>query len=188
MKQSHHDLQNIVKAELRPGESIAWIGTPSPWPYAFKQSGKQALWAIPFLVFAIFYFVQEANKKGVDWSNLSQSLNGHLLWVTMFPLIGLGIVLWPLYTYYCAHKIIYFVSNQRACIYEFFRAVNVRSFSKEELKKLTIVRENDGKGDIVFETYKVRGHKGHSETVTIGFLGLMDLRPAEEAINKIIEK
>src|SRR5260370_31581304 len=112
------DAQLRAQSELQPGESLCWTGVADP-RRATLSAIPAALFGIPFAGFALFWI----NGAYHASSSLSRSPNAFAKSFSIFPLfglpfflIGLAIVLAPLWAFVKGRNTSYSATNQRIMI------------------------------------------------------------------------
>jgi len=179
-------LREIVQNEMRPMERVRWCGRPKPSRMAIK-SLPIFLFAIPFTGFAVFWIAMAS--KGI----MAEGERGPGMFFPLFGLpfllIGLAMMTAPLWAMRKAKSTVYVVTDQRAIVFAGARSISIESFGPDKLKGRARKQRPDGSGDIIFERRASYHGSRHRETYKdIGFLGIGDVRPAEEAIRYVIEE
>ena len=108
-----------------PGERALWSGNPDPLRYCLRKSSWQALMGIPFTAFALFWI-----SGAYTASHNAPSPLPFPFWMFGIPfvLVGLGMLLSPLWHFFRAMRTTYILTNQRAiidCAGPFARRVSV---------------------------------------------------------------
>ena len=111
------DAQLRAQSELQSGESLYWTGTADPARAALSVL-PAAIFGIPFAGFALFWMntafhATNAFHKSSD-NAFTKSFTVFPLFGLPFLLIGLGIVLAPLWAYLKGRSTVYAVTNRRA--------------------------------------------------------------------------
>src|SRR6266576_2995162 len=113
------DPQLLAQSELQSGESLCWTGTADP--------GRAALGAIPAAFFGIpfagfaFFWISQAYRATSAMSKSTNNSFAHGFQVfpifgLPFLLVGLGIVLAPLWAFLKGGSTVYAITNQRIMI------------------------------------------------------------------------
>src|SRR5215831_7374946 len=106
--------EQIVTAQLDPGERILWSGFPAPGALA-RRVLPMTLFGIPFTAFSVFWV----------WQTLSITRHGPqapgpLFLLPLFGLpvlfVGLGVMASPIWVYLAAKSTVYAVTEKRALI------------------------------------------------------------------------
>jgi hypothetical protein len=179
------DLAARVDAELAKGERIAWIGRPIPWLPA-RSSLPMALFGIPFTAFALFW---TAAAGGFAFRHGPGPPSFFPMFGLIFVVVGLGLLLSPLWAFRKATRTIYAITDQRALIIEpdLWGHAIVQSFEPRQLAYLERHQRGDGSGDLVFR----REHRGSGRShhmVAIGFLAVADVREAEDRVRELVAR
>jgi hypothetical protein len=183
------ELEARVKAELQPDERLVWVGQPRPDLFV-----RAAFFLVPFgLVFggfALFWIVGSAAMMGGFGAN--QGFPGFLNFFPLcgvpFLLVGLAMVLSPIWLRRRARQTVYALTSKRAIIWEpgLVGSVTVRNYSAAGLGRMTRTERADGSGDLVFEEFVTTSTNSEgyrtSTTNRRGFLGIDNVRKVEELI------
>ena len=107
------------------GERILWAASPNRWAYASKYWMK-ALVGIPFAATAFFwtYQVSHIPAKG------DQGIAAFPLTGAMFVLLGLSMLLSPLWEVWMAGNVYYVVTEGRAIIFEKKFRLSIHSYPR----------------------------------------------------------
>jgi hypothetical protein len=187
------ELESRVRAELRDGEQLLWVGQPRPRWFS-GEALVLVLFGIPFTAFAVFWTAM-ALGIGAGVRN-----NGPgLLFQVCFPLfglpfivVGLGLLSTPYWQRRRALRTCYALTDRRAIIWEAgnFGSVTVRSYEPDALKGMERVEYADGSGDLVFEEVRRvwSGSNGRRRTSTErrGFLAVDNVRTIETLLRKAL--
>jgi hypothetical protein len=110
------DRRRLIEGELQPGEQIVWLDQPIPRLFTILTVSLM-LFAIPSTAFAIFWMVGSATIIN-SYMHLTDGL-----WV-LFPLfgvpfllIGLGMLLSPLWMRRISRDTYYVITDRRAIIF-----------------------------------------------------------------------
>src|SRR4051812_7524325 len=90
---------------------VIWSARPDPWSYA-RSRWKGALMGIPFTAFAVFW--TWGASGGFSGSSGKSPPRFFLLWGCMFIVIGLCILLSPVYALWKASRVFYVVRERGA--------------------------------------------------------------------------
>ncbi len=166
------DLQARVKAELKPGEVVAWAGQPLPGRYAAK-AGWGTLFFVPWTAFAIFWI---CGAEQFRFPTFTQGKDFFGLFGLPFVAIGLAGLGMPLWLRRAAAKVVYVVTNQRAFSIEGQRTLTVRSYLPAQLGTMTRREHADGSGDLVLALEPYSGNRGRTNTRERGFIGVAEVK------------
>jgi hypothetical protein len=185
------ELASLVDAELAKGERVIWVGQPIPWRFA-RSSIPTVLLGIPFTAFACFWI---AAASGFRFPDFSKPQGLFPLFGVLFVLVGLGMLLSPLWMLYRAGRIVYAVTDRRALVIErgILGQATVRSFEPARLTDVTRIQYADGSGNLVFlreyrpdRRYGADGRRGRF--VEVGFLAVPDVKEVEDRIRELVGK
>jgi hypothetical protein len=185
MEPAPQSIAEAVARELR-GERILWSGSPERWAYARKY-WKQALFGIPFTAFAIFWTYQVGHIPEKAGHSPGGFMEFGTLWGLMFVAVGLSILLSPFYAAWSARNVFYVVTERRAIIFEKTFQLKIRSFNATLLTGYERVSTGGRSGSIIFQRTIERSGRG-TKTVEVGFIGLPDYAPAEQALDKLASR
>jgi hypothetical protein len=154
------------------GENLLWSQPPKPIA-AFRGS------TIFTLVFGIFWTCM------VIWISNQPSKNGsHSPAFFGYFMVAFGIffILASLSDFFRAIFSIYGITDKRLLIVRKYPwSIEVESFYTQDIEFVKKVQKNDGSGNIVFKTIKVRSGRGYRDT-DIGFFGVDDVDTAEQIV------
>ena len=173
----------VMGDEMRPGERLLWADRPAP--------ARLAVSALPISFFGLFFFGFAVFWMVGAW----QTMDGAELGVfALFPLfglpfvlVGLGMLLAPLWVYIRAHKTVYAITSQRLVIK---KGRTVKTYGPGDIENIERTDHKNGLGDVIFarELYRTRGrHGSRTRTRKIGFLGIRDVRQVEDAVRRLRE-
>ncbi len=169
----------VAQKELQSGERLVWAERPGPAARA-RTKLMLSLFGIPFLVFAIFWEVQAVAGAEAGAGSLFP------LFGIPFILVGIGLILSPLWSYVEARNwLFYAITDRRMLIIRQFPMRKVESFRPQDITKCERTEKSDGSGNIVFRDDLKSGSRGSSYTVPRGFFGIPDVRRVEEQVMKL---
>jgi hypothetical protein len=174
-------IAEAVSRELL-GERVLWAASPDRWAFAGRY-WKTALFGVPFASFAIFWTYQASHVPA------AKGIRGFAvffpLWGLMFVLIGLSMLLSPLWAAWMAGGVYYVVTERRAIIFEKKFKLNIQSFSRAAVAGYERNSSGGPGGNIIFQRIADRGGRGTTRVREIGFIGLPEYAGAEQALNKL---
>lgn len=149
------DAQLRAQSELQPGESLYWTGVPDPRRAAVVTL-PAALFGIPFAGFALFWITMayrgtQSMSKSAN-NGFTSAFNFFPLFGTPFLLIGLGIVLAPLWAYLKSLNTVYAITNQRVLIISGTNTRSVKSLTPLDIVSVDHRERADGTGDVLIRT------------------------------------
>jgi hypothetical protein len=179
------ELTSLVDAELAKGERIAWIGQPIPWRLALSYL-PLTLFGIPFTAFTVFWIM---TATGFARHGPGGPPAFFVLFGIPFAVVGLGMLLAPLWALRKAARTVYAVTDRRALSIEggLLGRSTVRSFEPERLAVLARTQYADGSGNLVFRReYHQDGRRGRF--VDVGFFAIPDVKDVEDRIRELARK
>jgi hypothetical protein len=183
MSEMPRDLQDEVERNLDQGETIRWMEQPIP-RFFTQTSTVTFLFAIPWTAFAVFWICGASGFKLPDFSKGGFSL--FPLFGVPFILIGIGMLLSPLWARRKGLKTVYVITDRRAITFDGGWTTTVTSYTPDQLKSLYRKEKKDGTGDVVLgqrvSTYSNRGQ----QMVDVGFLRVRDPRKVEQMLRELI--
>ena len=179
------EAEQIATRTLDPGERLLWSGSPNP-----GRSAAQVLVAtfigIPSVGFAVFWIY-------TAYHIASRSAHAPGPWA-LFPLfglpfllIGLGVMLSPLWAYLAAQRTVYAVTDQRALISSSLGARGVRAYSHDDIGELSMVERADGSGDLFFANRTMVTQRGYASQ-RVGFIGIPEVRSVEQLLRQNLKE
>jgi hypothetical protein len=177
--------QLLLQAVTREtsGSKMLWSARPDPWGYA-RSRWKHAWFGIPFTAFAVFW--TWGASGGFSRSNGKSPPPFFVLWGCMFIVIGLCILLSPVFALWKARRVFYVMTERSAIIFEKTWSLKIQSFDASGFGGFERVSRGDREGDILFQRTIERRGKG-TRVTEIGFLGLQDFAEAERALRSMME-
>lgn len=177
-------IRKVAEAALHGQESLLWSGRPNPWRAAIRnlsQSFFGLLWTA-FVVFMFFQFSSMNSRSSFSRSSTSGFTSFFQLFLGVFLLVGIGMILSPIWYYAKARRRVYALTEQRALIIERFPTQSVRSYFARDIS--FIDRQGDDmQGNIIFareaRTYRRRSGYTRTYMAPIGFLGIKKPREVE---------
>ncbi len=171
-------LQQRLRAELRPGESVAWAGQPNPSRYV-KSGFAIWLFFVPWTAFSVFWI---ASASGFRMPSFDSGWDFFPLFGLPFLLTGLGGLCSPLWMRRKAHTIIYAITNQRAIVIEGAKSITVKSYPAADIADLERTEHPDGSGDLILRSEQYRDSDGDRQTRKHGFYAVADVRRVERLV------
>lgn len=171
----------MVESELEPGERIEWMDTPIPRFFTGKSTAK-FLFAIPWTAFAIFWMY------GASGFKLDSGISVFALFGLPFVLIGIAMLLSPIWAYCSSLKTVYVVTDRRAITFDGGRTTTIRSYPPEKLAGVFRRERKDGSGDVILGENQWKDSNGHHQAEDLGFLRITNPREIEQSLKKLAEK
>jgi hypothetical protein len=175
------NLQNRVRSELKPGESIVWIGQPNP--NRLMWTGF-LLWFffIPWTAFSLFWTAGAAGFRIPTFTRITDLFP---LFGLPFILIGLGGLSSPFWIRWKALNTVYVITDRRAFSLEGGRTFVVRNYTPEKLGNLVRKERDDGSGDLILDTTWYKDSDGDSRKNELGFYGIPDVKRVEYLLERL---
>ena len=176
-------LQELVRRELEPGEMIRWIGQPIPRFFSPISIGT-ALFGIPWLAFAIFWTCGAAGFKVPDFSRGGFAL--FPLFGVPFILIGIGLVLSPVWAYRRSLKTVYVITGFRAITFDVGWTTTIRSYRPAQLQNVFRKEKKDGSGDVVLGQSVWTDSDRDRRSMDVGFMNIREAKRVERLIQELV--
>lgn len=181
-----NDAQMRAQSELQSGESLCWAGLANPGRAALGAL-PVALFGIPFAGFALFWMSQAFRSTHV------MSKSGHNAFASgfsVFPLfglpfllIGMAIVLAPLWTFLKAKSTVYGVTNRRVIVISGSKNRPVKSYTPADIVNVEHRERPDGSGDIVLMTNMlVRSGNNMTSQVSVTLRGVPSVKQVADQV------
>ena len=181
------DVRQIAQREIEAGEEILWADRPNPSRMSTRTLPIM-LFGIPFTGFAVFWIVSAYSISNVGPSFGRTGIDNFFpLFGIPFVLIGLGMLLSPLFAFHKGTKTVYALTNRRALIIEGGSSRSVKSYAFRDMENLERVERADSSGDLIFLRETRRGTKGRTYTEPIGFFGVPDVRAVERTLRGLAD-
>ena len=174
-------LRQMVEDELDEGERIAWMAQPRPGRFALRAL-PAVVFGIPWTAFAIFWM---CGASGFEMPDFAEGFDLFPLFGIPFVLIGLAMLLSPLWMWRRAGRTIYAITDRRAILFGGGLTRNIRSFSPASLGKLRRRQRSDGSGDIILYEETSRDSDGDTRRTSVGFFAIPDVRDVEQMLREL---
>ena len=183
------DAQLRAQSELQPGESITWAGTADARRAAMTAL-PATLVGIPFAAFALFWMTTALHAS----RGFSHASNAFAKSFTIFPvfglpflLVGVGIVLAPLWAYLKGRNTVYAVTNRRVMIISGDNSRSVRSYTPADIVAVEHRERPDGSGDVLIRTNPAT-RSSNSVQVNVGWIvSLCGVPNVKEVARQVLE-
>jgi Bacterial PH domain len=180
-----NDAQLRAQSELQSGESLYWTGTADP-VRASLSALPAALFGIPFAGFAIFWITQAYHATSMMSKSAHNSFASGFrvfpLFGLPFLLIGLGIVLAPLWALLKSGSTVYAVTNQRVMIISGGSTRSVKSVTPADIVSIDHRERPDGSGDIVIQTTGTMRTNNSVSQVKVALFGIPNVKQVAQQI------
>lgn len=176
--------RQIIQAELGRDEKLIWADAPISLKSHAYSSIPLALFGIPFFAFSVFWTKMAVSMGG------GQGLGGFDMIFPMFGipfmLVGLGMLLSPLWKMYKAKRITYALTDKRMIIRQAFPRIEIQSWPLSGIKNLSRNGPAKGPGDVIFAEIQKTGNKGRQYTEKVGFIGISEPKRLEDKVRSMI--
>jgi hypothetical protein len=173
------DAQLRAQSELQPGESLYWTGVADP-ARAAVSALPAALFGIPFAGFAAFWINAAYHGTHAFHKSGGNSFTGAFsffpLFAVPFLLIGLGIILAPLWAYLSGRTTVYAVTNQRVMVISGSSTRSVKSCTPADIVSVDHLERADGSGDIIIRTTAQTRSNNVVSPVTVSLCGVPNVK------------
>ena len=181
------DAQLRAQSELQSGESLYWTGTADPGRAALSAL-PAAVFGIPFAGFALFWITQAYRATSHISHNSNNSFASGFsvfpLFGVPFLLIGLGIVLAPLWAYLKGSSTVYAVTNQRVMIITGNGSRTVKSLTPADIVGVDYRERPDGSGDIAIQTNAIMRTNNSMSQLKVALVGVPNVKEvARQVLN-----
>ena len=172
------DAQLRAQSELQSGESLLWTGLADPRRAAVTAL-PAAVFGIPFAGFALFWM----NMAYRGTHDLARAHNSFASGFSVFPLfglpfllIGVGIVLAPLWAYLKGRNGVYAVTNRRVMIITGTTSRAVKSLMPNDIAEVAHRERPDGSGDVLIRTNATTRTNNMTSQITVGLYGVPSVK------------
>jgi len=172
------DAELRAQSELQPGESLYWTGVADPARAALSAL-PAALFGIPFAGFAAFWInaayhgTHAMNKSG---NSFTGAFSFFPLFGVPFLLVGLGIILAPLWAYLSGRTTVYAVTNQRVMVISGSSTRSVKSCTPADIVSVDHRERADGSGDIIIRTTAQTRSNNSVSQPTVSLCGVPNVK------------
>jgi Bacterial PH domain len=181
------DAQLRAQSELQSGESLYWTGTADPARAAISAL-PAAVFGIPFAGFALFWITQAYRATSHISHNSNNSFASGFsvfpLFGVPFLLIGLGVILAPLWAYLKGSSTVYAVTNQRVMIITGNGSRTVKSLTPADIVGVDYRERPDGSGDIAIQTNSIIRTNNSMSQMKVALVGVPNVKEvARQVLN-----
>ena len=173
------DAQQRAQSELQPGESLYWTGVADPRRAAITAL-PASLFGIPFAGFALFWITTAYNGTHAMSKSSSNAFTKGFSFFPLFGvpflLVGLGIILAPLWAYLKGLNTSYAVTNQRVMIISGSGSRTVKSCTPADIVSVDHRERPDGSGDVAIRTNAITRTNNSVSQVTVGLVGVSNVK------------
>jgi hypothetical protein len=172
-----NDAQLRAQSELQSGESLYWTGTADPNRAAISAL-PAAFFGIPFAGFAVFW-ISQAYRATSDMSRSTTNSFAHgfrvfPLFGIPFLIVGLGIVLAPLWAFLRGGNTVYAITNGRTR--------TVKSVTPADIVSIDHRERPDGSGDIIILTTGTIRTNNSTSQVKVALFGIPNVKQVAQQV------
>ena len=183
------DAQLRAQSELQSGESLYWTGTADPRRVALSAL-PASIFGIPFAGFALFWITQAYHATSAMLKSSNNAFtNGFKLFPIFglpFLLVGLGIILAPLWAFLKGANTVYAVTNQRVMIITGGGNRSVKSYTPADIVSVEHRERPDGSGDIAIVTNAViRSSNNFTSQVKVALCGVPNVKQVVQQVMQL---
>jgi hypothetical protein len=179
------DAQLRAQSELQSGESLYWTGAADPGRIAITAL-PAAIFGIPFAAFALFWIntaYHASNSLHRSSSNaVTKSFTVFPIFGLPFLLIGVFIVLAPLWAYLKGLSTVYAVTNQRVMVITGANNRSVKSYTPADISSIEHRERPDGSGDIVIQTNSMMRTNNSVSQIKIVMCGIPNVKQVAQQV------
>jgi len=177
-----------VQRELESDESLLWAGKPQPTRMmipALPASGLGIVWTSFTVNFIVGWY--SFGHRDVSGPSGLFGMHGILssLFFVPFILIGVGMLLSPLWCYVIARNTVYAVTDKRALIIQRKWPHRVETYGQSDMINVVRTERRDGSGDLTFAKKPGRDSEGHSRMGDVKFVGIPEVRTVERLLRDL---
>jgi Bacterial PH domain len=180
-----NDAQLRAQSELQSGESLYWTGTADP-VRASVAALPAALFGIPFAGFALFWITQAYHATSMMSKSAHNSFASGFrvfpLFGLPFLLVGLGIILAPLWAFLKGGSTVYAITNQRVMIISGGSTRSVKSVTPADIVGVDHRERPDGSGDIVIQTTGTMRTNNSISQIKVALIGIPNVKQVAQQI------
>jgi hypothetical protein len=169
-------IKEFATEEFR-GESMRWVGQPDPGRVAMAS---MLLWgfALPWTAFSVHWVWGASQSKDPIFP----------LFGLPFVLIGIGMLLSPLWNFFKARRTLYVLTPKRLTVLEYFPKPKVRSAFPGQIVALERVQHRDGSGNLKIIFGWVKDSEGARTEKNETLYGVPNVREVEKLIRELMER
>jgi hypothetical protein len=180
------DAQLRAQSELQSGESLYWTGTADPGRSAISAL-PAAIFGIPFAGFALFWVTQAYHASNIMSKSSNNAFvkgfNVFPLFGVPFLLVGLGVLLAPLWAFLKAGNTVYAITNQRVMIITGSSTRAVKSLTPTDILGVDHRERPDGSGDIVLLTSGItRTNNNYASQTKVALCGIPNVKQVAQQV------
>jgi Bacterial PH domain len=183
------DAQLRAQSELQSGESLYWTSTADPRRLALSAL-PASIFGIPFAGFALFWITQAYHAtSAMSRSSHNAFVSGFKVFPLFglpFLLIGLGVILAPLWAFLKGGNTVYAVTNQRVMIITGSGNRSVKSYTPADIVSIEHRERPDGSGDIVITTNAfARSNNNLASPIKVALCGIPNVKQVLQQVMQL---
>jgi hypothetical protein len=180
------DAQLRAQSELQSGETLYWTGTADPGRAALTAL-PASIFGIPFAGFALFWISQAYHATSAmsksSQNAFTKGFNLFPLFGVPFLLIGLGVILAPLWAFLKGRSTVYAVTNQRVIVITGEGNRSVKSYTPADIVSVEHRERPDGSGDILIVTNAItRANNNLVSPVKVALCGIPNVKQVAQQV------
>ena len=179
------DAQLRAQSELQSGESLYWTGTADPRRAALTALSA-SIFGLPFAGFAFFWITQASHATSAMTKSANNAFtNGFRVFPLFglpFLLVGLGVILAPLWAFLKGSNTVYAVTNQRVMIITGGGTRSVKSYTPADIVSVEHRERPDGSGDIAILTTGATRTNNSVSQIKVALLGVPNVKQVAQQV------
>ena len=179
------DAQLRAQSELQSGESLYWTGTADPRRAAISAI-PDSIFGIPFAGFALFFITHAYHAtSAMSKSSHNAFVSGFQVFPLFglpFLLVGLGIILAPLWAFLKGGNTVYAVTNQRVMIITGSGNRSVKSLTPADIVSVDHRERPDGSGDIAITTNAMIRSNNMTSQMKVALCGVPNVKQVAQQV------
>ena len=185
-------LYNLTQPELEMGEALLWAGQPNPKRFALRPVSILVFvcgvaWTASIASFIHgWYDVPQRDFSGPHGLWRMHGIAASLFFVP-FVLIGLGMMLSPVWHYIAAVRTVYAITPKRVFVMTGFRSRKVQSYTAREIGFIERTEHADGTGDLTFARKPTKDSEGDPTVEEIQLVGIPEVRSVESLLRETFD-
>ena len=180
-----YDAQLRAQSELQSGESIYWTGVADPARTALGAL-PASLFGLPFAGFALFWMSQAFRATSTISKSSHNSFAGGFgifpIFGLPFLLVGLGVVLAPLWAFLAGRSTVYAITNQRVMVITGGNSRSVKSYTPADILGVEHRERPDGSGDISILTTGIARTNNSVSNVKVALVGVPNVKQVAQQV------
>lgn len=176
--------QDLIRNELNRNEQVLWSDEPLP-SFFYGGTIVLSIFGLFFFGFALFWCLS-ALSMGND-TLMPQPAIAKIFpfFSTPFMLVGLGLILAPLWNYRSMRNTCYAITNERCILISGFRSLKTRSYPLNTIHNIEKRQRVNGYGDLIFsKEYSTHYRDGRRRT-SVDLIGFKNI-PNVSGVNRIL--